>query len=252
MKKIISIGIGLLVFTAGVCAEDKTNWTGFYGSAMLGRDWGNINEGNGLLDYTDFANDTYKISNGIGASMKGWSGNIKLGYNKQIDSNLIGIELGGTWQNAKFKNEVTDTYQQDYPFSDPAYPDSGVTTANTKINAYGTIAPKLGHIFNDKTLVYAYGGAAIGRIKRTIYDNDNWFDVGTIISDTQTKVGYVLGFGAEYKLNDKWSLRGNYEYVDFGNINFNFYQNTRGYASTMSQSNSINLSNLSAGISYTF
>jgi outer membrane immunogenic protein len=242
--------ICLLSLSTSAFADEQINWTGFYSSAMIGRDWGDVGEGNGLAGNTSY---TGIISKGIGSSIQGWASSLKLGYNKQFDNNLIGIELGGTWQNAKSGKESPDTYQQNVPVSTPAYPDPGasITTAKTKVNTYETLAPRLGHIFNDTTLVYVSGGAALGQIKRTIYDNGNWFNTGTVISDSKTELGYVLGFGAEYKLNDKWALRGNYEYVDFGKINTN-YNGSDGLPAFYKQANSVHFSNLSAGVSYAF
>jgi outer membrane immunogenic protein len=35
---------------------------------------------------------------------------------------------------------------------------------------------------------------------------------------SQTKVGYAVGAGAEWKLNRNWSLRGEYLYVAFDDV----------------------------------
>ena len=43
--------VSILTISTSVFAEDKINWTGFYGSAMVGRDWGHFGEGNGFSVY---------------------------------------------------------------------------------------------------------------------------------------------------------------------------------------------------------
>jgi len=99
----------------------------------------------------------------------------------------------------------------------------------------------------------------VARIKKSItdisYPAGYWLSDDDIVeyANNKTELGYVLGLGIEHKLNDKWALRANYEYIDFGNINFR-YQTLYGGVDPMliTQSNSIHFSNLSAGVSYAF
>lgn len=252
MKKIIPLV--LLALSTSAFADDNVNWTGFYGSVLVGRDWGNAGNDNGNFNYiftNTLAND-YQIS-GTGSSFNGWSGNIEFGYNKQLDNNLIGIELGGTWQNGT-ANGIAITSYNGGPDSTPYS-----VLSKTKIETYETLSARLGHIFNDTTLVYVSGGAALGQIKNTLYAplnaSNNWLNAqgsAASVSDNKTELGYALGFGIEHKINDKWALRANYEYVDFGKINFNYYNSVSGYEANINLSNSIHRSNLSAGVSYAF
>jgi hypothetical protein len=41
--------ITLCTLSLSVSADEKIDWTGFYGSAMVGRDWGHVSEGGGIL-----------------------------------------------------------------------------------------------------------------------------------------------------------------------------------------------------------
>ena len=259
MKKIIAIGIWLLVFTDGVFAEDKTNWTGFYGSAMIGRDWGNNGGRNGTVDLTHIPNNI-PVENwsvvGDGNSLKGWGGNLKFGYNKQLDNNLIGIELGVTLQDTKSNNQnIIPTGVFGGGPTDTPY---GIFS-KTKINTYESLSARIGHIFNTNTLVYFTGGAALSSVKNTItnigsgWDTGSWMPIVNI-SDSKTELGYLLGAGVEYKINQNLALRVNYEYVDFGNVNFKYSSlNCCGdYKGDWNISNSIHFSNLSAGVSYAF
>jgi outer membrane immunogenic protein len=249
--------ITLLSLSASLFADDKISWDGAYGSLMLGRTFGNAGEGNGdmkyLLDPPPGTYDYNMFGNG-GSSIKGWGGSIKLGMNKQINDNLIGIELGGTWQDTKANGQAFSSYY-DIPalFTGP----TDTLTSKTKVNTYETAALRFGHIFNKTTLVYALGGLSVGQIKRTITAiNNDWFDAGTVMNDNKTELGYVLGFGVEHKLDNRWSLRANYEYVDFGDVEFKYsgpYTTNPGYLTpSFNQFNSIHFSNLSAGVSYAF
>jgi outer membrane immunogenic protein len=248
--------ITLFTLSASAFAEDKINWTGFYGSAMLGRDWGHISEGDAYVTgYTGDFENAYKLTGGASPDIKGTSLNFKLGFNKQIDTNLIGVELGGTLQTAKSKNGIQNTYWTSTMFSGPenAGPQETPITVQTRIQNYGTLSGRIGHIFNETTLIYLKGGLAYGEIKRTIIDAaGKYFDSGTSIQDYKTESGYLLGVGGEHKINDKWSLRADYEYIDFGSINFNYGGKSYGMNINQTQSNSIHFSNLSAGVSYAF
>ena len=250
--------ITLLTLSATVFADDKINWTGFYGSAMVGRDWGHVGEGNGFSVYPYVPSpgaDYFTTFGNNGSSFNGWSGNFKLGYNKQIDNNLLGIELGATIQSAKANGIASSSYTS-YPTPGSVTPDTSLHS-QTQIKTYETLALKLGHIFNDTTLVYVSGGAALGQIKRSVTQTayQYWFDEGYSTSDNKTELGYKLGIGSEYKLNQHWALLADYEYVNFGNVDFKYtgpYTQSGFSIDTITQSNSIHFSNLSAGVSYAF
>ncbi|MFZ1765855.1 MAG: outer membrane beta-barrel protein [Candidatus Nitrotoga sp.] len=238
----------LLALSTSAFAEGQINWTGFYGSVMVGHDWGHVGEGSGTDNQLLPPAYNFTLPGSSSSSFNGVSGTLKLGYNKQIETNLIGIELGGTWQKAKSQGIATDGYYSLGSF----VPEKGLHS-NTSINTYETVAARLGHIFNDTTLLYVSAGAAVGQIKRSVTDTSGqWFGIGNTISDNKSELGYVLGIGAEHKLNDRLSLRANYEYVDFGKINFSYTGLYQAYPATITQSNSIHLSNISAGISYAF
>jgi opacity protein-like surface antigen len=249
--------ITLITLSASVCAQDKIDWTGFYGSAMIGRLWGDVSEGDAYVTgYTGGYENAYKLTGGSSPDIRGTSLNFKLGFNKQIDTNLIGVELGGTLQTANSKNGIQNTYWTS-TFYEPNTGNDGPqdmpNTVQTRIQNYGTLSGRIGHIFNETTLVYLKGGLAHGEIKRTITEPaENYFDSGTSIQDKRTELGYLLGVGGEHKINDKWSLRADYEYIDFGNSNFNYNGKYYGMNINQTQSNSIHFSNLSAGVSYAF
>jgi len=243
--------ITLFTLSISVFADDKIDWTGFYGSATVGRAWGHVSEGDGTGDSSQYYPIHNTFSDGIGADLRNWSGNLKLGYNKQFDNNLIGIELGGTLQSSESKNGVMDTKLNGEPDTPNA------TFTKTRIRDYETISVRLGHIFNEKSLVYLKAGAVTGEIKRYNGFLNDWLSLYDTVTNNKRESGYVLGFGSEYKLNDRWALRADYEYIDFGNVNFDYnfsvcYDGVGCGPAKITQSNSIHFSNLSAGVSYAF
>ena len=249
MKKIIPVL--LLALSTSAFADEKTDWTGFYGSVLVGHNWGGVSEGKVDAFCTCYGpTQSWFLTNGSGSSIHGWSGNLKVGYNKQINANLIGAELGGTWQSAQSKNAIMNTVAStsDASFSGP---DSGLL-ANTKIENYESLSARVGHIFNDASLVYFKAGVAVGQIKRNVVETaPNWIDEQQV-SSKSTELGYLVGAGVEHKLNDKWALRADYEYVDFGTVGFSYNGSQSAIPVSLTQANSIHFSNLSAGVSYAF
>jgi outer membrane immunogenic protein len=240
--------ISLLAFSSSIFADEKIDWNGFYGSAMIGRDWGSVGMGNGTIAYYAPTQIVGTNSN----SFDGLSGSLKLGYNKQFNNNLIGLELGTNYQGSSAKGESS----VGYIISGIFYPTNGLQSL-AKIKTYETLTARIGHIFNDKTLVYLQGGGAVARIHKSITDitsGGNWLSYDPVeYANNKTELGFLLGLGIEHKLNDKWALRANYEYIDFGDINFKYQALYSGVdLNPITQTNSIHFSNLSAGVSYAF
>lgn len=242
--------LSLLALSSSIFADEKIDWNGFYGSAMIGRDWGSVGMGNGIMGYPIGPTPIVGTNSNL---FDGLSGSLKLGYNKQFNNNLIGLELGTNYQESSAKGESSRGLIYNGVFT----PDSGLQSL-AKIKTYETLTARIGHIFDDKTLVYLQGGGAMARIQKSITDitsGGSWLsdDPPVEYANNKTELGYVFGLGVEHKLNDKWALRANYEYIDFGNINFRYQTLYEGVDPTLiTQSNSIHFSNLSAGVSYAF
>jgi outer membrane immunogenic protein len=262
MKKTFLIGSFISVlFTGNSAFADEPSWSGFYGAAMLGYTFGDVEENRGTYVLYDPVNgDYHAILNGSnGDSLKGFSGTFRLGYNKELSgNNLIGVELGATFQDADAKSPISNTYDILSPY-DPNRVDPNPLVDKTKVNNYQTLGLRLGHIFNQNTLVYVSGGVAYGKINRTLSQpgpDENWFSVGASDSSTSRETGYDIGLGVEHKLSDKLSVRANYEYVDFGKVKDTF-NSVLDDGSTVSavkvdQSANIDFSNLSVGLQYQF
>lgn len=73
----------------------------------------------------------------------------------------------------------------------------------------GTLKARAGVAF-DRLLVYGTGGLAYGSLKAT----------DGLVSKTKSKLGYVVGAGAEYGITDHLSAKLEYNYVSLGKQNF--------------------------------
>jgi outer membrane immunogenic protein len=162
------------------------NWSGFYAG---------LNGGYGAGEFSDQLFDhNSNAFNGLGP--EGIFGGGQIGYNWQgrFHPNLvIGVEAdiqGSTIGDSQTLNGVSYKSNLDW---------------------FGTVRGRLGYAF-DRTLVYATGGFAYGGI-----DNDvKYGSAGAHFAFKDTATGYVAGGGLEYKVTQAWSLKAEYQYLNFG------------------------------------
>ena len=67
-------------------------------------------------------------------------------------------------------------------------------------------------------MVYATGGVAYGKVET--YGSIDIFGNGVGFSSSKTKVGYTVGAGAEYAINNNWTVKSEYLYTDLGKNKF--------------------------------
>lgn len=91
-----------------------------------------------------------------------------------------------------------------------------VNRISTHVDWYATAVGRVGYA-QGTWLVYGFGGAAWGSVdKETRGDNGE----GAVLSIDVA--GWTAGFGAEYALSPRWSLRAEYSHVDFGSSALEF------------------------------
>jgi outer membrane immunogenic protein len=83
----------------------------------------------------------------------------------------------------------------------------------TRLDWFGTVRGRLGYAASN-TLFYFTGGYAYGRLKQHAENTD--YTPTAVYESTVTAGGYVLGGGIEYKFNPSWSLKAEYQYMNFG------------------------------------
>lgn len=254
----LSLAIVLMLASVNTLADENNQWNGPYASLLVGYTNGKVNEKNGLSDYYNSSpdGDDYLLYGGGKTSLTGISGSLKIGYNLIIpENNLIGLEFSSTLQNTKSLQRMFDAYEN---AGGGGYEGEWDLVAplnvKTRINNYQTLGFRIGHIFNEETLVCIFSGGAIGRIERELTQagDVNWFDLGYSTTGRKTETGYVFGLGIEQKINSKLACRLSYEYVDFGKINMTYNGPYDGQQDLIKQSHNLDFSNLSVGLSYQF
>jgi outer membrane immunogenic protein len=159
-------------------------------------------------------------ANTTGSSFGGF-----IGYNTQWDGAILGIE--GTYNRTSLAMLSTDSIA----LQPVGLPDTVLinATAGTKITDYGTLRVR-GGVDAGTFMPYGFFGLAIGRadvVRTATVSLFNFSQSPTPYftdtrSDNQTGAfayGYALGFGMDMCIWNNLFVRGEYEYVKFGEFN---------------------------------
>jgi outer membrane immunogenic protein len=82
-------------------------------------------------------------------------------------------------------------------------------------NWIGTATSSVG-IAHDRWLIYTKAGVAWNHTNYT----DNWVGGGVPLftgADSENRVGWTVGAGIEWAIWNNWSIKAEYDYLDFGN-----------------------------------
>lgn len=166
-------------------------WDGFYIGANAGYSWSNDH-------------DVSLSGPGAGGSFgilapEGWSGGGQIGYNRQFDRFVLGLEAD---------MQAADISDSTAGFGPGGY----FGTANADINWFSTVRGRLGYAAGP-ALLYATGGFAFADVD---YSIDASPGGGVAMSNGEIKTGYTVGGGIEWKFSPQWSLKSEYLYVDLG------------------------------------
>lgn len=117
---------------------------------------------------------------------------------------------------------------------------TGTAAAKTELNHAVSLRAAAGRVVGDALLVYGFGGIAYGRFDYRV-NVPGRMDLDTDFSRT----GYILGLGVEKQVSDHWSLRGEYQFSNFGKETLTDVSGSRTEATPKFHS-------LSLGVSYNF
>jgi outer membrane immunogenic protein len=172
------------------------SWTGFYIGGNVGWNWVNV----GTVD-TGPAQFWQVFPVGTTSTIKrsGFMGGLTLGYNYQMGNFVIGLEGDLDWSATKLKQDGT----------------LGTISFSTtyKNNYLSTFGARFGYAF-DRVLVYGKAGGAW-----TQDDFDLTASDGSELSGRFDRLGWMLGGGAEYAITDNWTVKAEYNYLNFGTKN---------------------------------
>jgi outer membrane immunogenic protein len=144
-----------------------------------------------------------------------------IGANWQMSNFVLGVEAEGAW-------------------ADIGQSQTGIVGATDRVEAFGSIAGRLGVAF-DNFLIYGKGGfaAANNRISLTA--------AGVTVTDRRTHTGYTGGGGVEYGFTPNWSAKAEYLFAHYESENYFAGVLPPGVAS-----GSFDVHTVKAGINYRF
>jgi len=256
-------------YKAPPIAPAAYNWTGFYVGGNAGYAWGNQNSALSIVDSADpatchFCGTTSDVPTAQGAGSpsfnpKGFTGGGQLGYNWQASNWVYGIEVDFE----AFDQRQTVNNSFGLPGlsagADCSVP-SCVGNFSSSVNTdwLFTARPRLGYAW-DRTLVYATGGLALTKISfsQSYSDNANF---GTppggseSATASRTVVGWAIGGGLEQALGNRWSVKAEYLYTQFGGLTA-FGRLTDGFGDFSNFTNNVgtlSFHTVRAGINYKF
>lgn len=201
------------------------NWTGFYIGAFGGYKFGVIDPSMSLTGewFPTYANDAREIESranddldSSGAELGGL-----IGYNYQWNKWVIGLEAAGGYLWLRDSRETEH-------FIVPEFEDEYHLETSFKTHYLATIGPRLGYAFCN-WLPYVTGGLAVGDLDfhQELIEHDQFFREGGSRSDTNA--GWFVGGGLQYALTDHWSVRGQYQFIDLGDIGFDHHTTDTSY-----------------------
>lgn len=214
--KLASVLAGAIVFGtfqgASAAPPSPYNWTGYYVGGHVGAGWDQNSAG--IVGNSPALNALITIGvlpSTVSTNPNGPLGGIQAGYNYQINKMVYGVEADLSIASIDGSNSIVTRGLA--PFA------TYTTTVDQRLNWFSTLRGRVGFIEMDRLLFYGTGGLAIGQSdysanihRAAIIVN---FDVPA--STSVTKVGWTIGAGAEYALDNKWSAKAEYLYYDLGN-----------------------------------
>ncbi len=179
-------------------ADPPMNWTGWYAGLQGGfaRDAGGFQDPDGL--YT--------------------AGFAPRNFGTRHTGGILGGHVGYNWQNARFvygfEADASGLWGNARTAALPAFP--AQSPISFDVDWLATFRGRAGFTLDPATLVYVTGGVAFGHVNNSaaLFSGSNILQ--GVISNDETRTGWVIGAGIERMFNARWTARAEVRYVDLG------------------------------------
>ena len=165
------------------------SWTGFYAGLQAGYGWHDI---------------SYSFGTSNTLNMKGFVGGGTVGYNWQAGAFVVGLESDISF--ADVKGSALNV----------GIAPCSIQGCEAKLNWFSTGRARLGYAIGN-LLPYLTGGVALGGVKGSA-DNGACGNIPCFYDETRW--GWTVGGGLEYRLYGNWSLKAEYLYLNLGKPSF--------------------------------
>lgn len=201
MKKFIVLATalsGLLALVDSASAADMAiapahDWTGPYIGVQGGYGWGD----------TEPTYSTGGPAESADVNYDGFVGGIEAGYNWQSGSLVLGVEADSSLASI-------DGYEVDALVAQRPCIIIG-QGCSADVDWFATGRLRVGYAM-DTVMPYITGGVALGGVKGTFDSPGN----ACTCDVDDTTFGWTVGGGIEWAIDDRWSVKAEYLYVDLG------------------------------------
>jgi outer membrane immunogenic protein len=216
MRRLSVVGFALAALAiAAAPSQAQINWSGPY----VGGDVGAAIGQSKTQQSTVFSPIGYFASTSVPAigtagskklSPDGVMGGLHAGWDWQFGSVVAGVigEFGALALSESATSTVT------YPCCAPTN-----FTVRNKVSTdwFLSFRPRVGYAFGN-LLPYLTGGLTVTNLRANFTFTDTFAGASESANKTDTRVGWSVGTGLEYALNNNWSFKGEYLYTDFGRL----------------------------------
>jgi outer membrane immunogenic protein len=184
------------------------DWSGFYIGGVIGGAWTRTDTSDPGLGLIGTLINAPVIQRTDSSS---FIGGVEGGDRYQFGKLVIGWEADIVWGDTNGTSTTS--------FAPSFLPGATFTRAITVNNKWAGTATSTVGIAHDRWLVYGKAGVAWSKTDYT----DNWTIVGVpLFSGTgstsdSNQVGWTVGTGVEWAIWNNWSIKAEYDYLDFGN-----------------------------------
>ena len=213
-----------LVAAASPSFAQEFDWSGFYVGANAGVSWGDTS-----LDFDIEPGTTGVVIppadvtglNAIAAddgNKSGFAGGAQAGFNWQFGSWVLGIETDYGFMD--IDQHRTNTYQSmiSLPIVPPPPPTTYTVEQRVQSNWIWTVRPRIGYA-SGPWMFYVTGGLAMTEIDLETSITDSRVPPNSASNDEEEgKTGWTAGIGGAWAFSPNWSVKGEWLYADFGNV----------------------------------
>jgi opacity protein-like surface antigen len=212
---------------AKALVDHAVNWTGWY-AGLIG---GTTEYGRSSMEFPGISTAQMRPS--------GWLGGGTLGYNYQAGKWVYGLEGDIAGTNTNGSSPCAPLQDGNFPILASVPTPLFETTCHDKLNWIATAAARLGYAWTPRSLLYVKAGGAFAGETASVTCNlgplnghqafqncynpsvppvlaNPFTDLINSPSVGTTRVGWTVGFGTEFALTDRWSIKGEFDWLDFG------------------------------------
>jgi outer membrane immunogenic protein len=164
------------------------------------------------------------VPTSFATNAKGFIGGGTLGYNVQTGQFVWGVETDLSWADIKGSNTRSGFAPAPFLVNTVS---ASTGTVDQKLDAFGTLRGRLGFAPDNRLLIYGTGGLALGHvdshtnISTTLVPLPAALSISNAVgSESQFRVGWTAGAGAEFALDPRWSIKAEYLYYDLGTLTY--------------------------------